>query len=89
MLRPILIRSLICRLFDKIVPMGEKGFIIRWLLLSIVVLTLAYYFFNWSIFDAVESEQGQNTVNYIRDVLNAGWSYIKIPFVFVWEKIFQ
>ena len=64
----------------------DSGFI-GTLLLIIVGLALAKYFFNWSIFDAAASEKGQGTILYIRDVLNTAWSYIKTPAMFVWDKI--
>lgn len=66
----------------------DNGFI-GILLLIIVGLTLAKYFFNWSIFDAAASEQGRGTIIYIRDVLNTAWSYIRDPIVLVWEKILE
>lgn len=66
----------------------NKGFISK-LILIIVALALLKYFFNWSIFDALESEQGKNTINYIRDVLNTSWVYIKVPIMFVWQKILE
>ncbi len=56
--------------------MRQKGFI-SWLILIIIALALLKYFFDWSIFDAVASEQGRNTINYIREVLNVVWSYVK------------
>ncbi len=65
----------------------ERGFIVRWFLFAVVVLALAYYFFDWSIFDALESERGVATVAYIKKVLAAVWEYIKIPFEYIAEKI--
>lgn len=54
----------------------ERGFV-SWLLLIIVALVLLKYFFNWSIFDAASSEQGRNTINYIKEVLSTVWYYIR------------
>ena len=64
----------------------DKGFI-SWLILIIIALALLKYFFNWSIFDAIASEQGRSTINYIREVLNTSWSYIKVPVMFIWQKV--
>jgi len=67
---------------------GERGFI-SWLILLIVALAFLKYFFDWSIFDAVESEKGRATIAYIREVLDVSWAYIKIPILFVWHKILE
>ncbi|OHB10326.1 MAG: hypothetical protein A3G05_00285 [Candidatus Zambryskibacteria bacterium RIFCSPLOWO2_12_FULL_45_14] len=66
----------------------KRGFI-SWLILIIIALALLKYFFNWSIFEAIESEKGRNTVLYIRDVLNTSWAYIKVPVIYVWQKIME
>ncbi len=67
-------------------PKEQKGFITT-LLLIIIALAALKYFFNWSIFDAAASEEGQGTISYIRDVLNTIWSYIGEPVRFVWVEI--
>jgi hypothetical protein len=64
----------------------NRGFVSK-LILIIVALAAFKYFFNWSIFDAIESEQGKSTIKYIRDVLNTSWAYIKVSIMFVWQKI--
>ncbi|MDO8729189.1 MAG: hypothetical protein Q7K26_04900 [bacterium] len=64
----------------------DKGFI-GLLLLIIIALALLKYFFNWSIFVAASSEQGRNTINYIKDVMGVIWSYIKTPVLFIWQMI--
>ncbi|MDO8569669.1 MAG: hypothetical protein Q7R89_02770 [bacterium] len=64
----------------------DKGFV-GWLILVVIALALLKYFFNWSIFDAASSEQGRNTINYIKDVLSVIWSYIKTPALFIWQMI--
>ena len=64
----------------------RKGFI-SILLLIIVALALLKYFFNWSVFDAAASEQGQGTISYIRDVLNTVWSYIEVPVRYAWNEV--
>ena len=66
----------------------DKGFI-GWLVLIIIALALLKYFLNWSIFDAAASEQGRNTINYIKDVLNFVWSYARIPVLFIWQKVLE
>jgi len=68
--------------------MSKKGFIGR-LLLIITALILLKYFFNWSIFDAAASEQGRNTINYIKDVLYTAWSYIKTFVLPIWQKVIE
>ena len=66
----------------------ERGFI-SLLILLIIALALLKYFLNWSIFDAMESERGRETVSYIRDVLNIAWSYVRTPVMFVWQKALE
>ncbi|MFZ2484873.1 MAG: hypothetical protein WAX80_02775 [Minisyncoccia bacterium] len=67
---------------------GERGFI-GLLILLIVALALLKYFLDWSIFDAVESERGQATINYLREVLDVSWSYMRTPVMFVWDRIVE
>ena len=66
----------------------DKGFI-SWLILIIIALALLKYFLNWSIFDAIESERGRETVSYIRDIFNITWSYVRVPVLFVWQKVLE
>ena len=66
----------------------EMGFI-SWLILLVIALALLKYFLNWSIFDAIESERGRETVSYIREVLDVVWSYARTPVLFVWQKILE
>ena len=66
----------------------NRGFVGN-LILLVIALALAYYFFDWSIFDAAESEKGRDTIDYIRNVLTALYSYIKTPVLFVWNKIIE
>jgi len=65
---------------------NQKGFI-KLILLAIIALALLKYFLDWSIFDAIESEQGRSTIKYIRDILNIIWSFISVPLTFIWNKI--
>lgn len=66
--------------------MQNKGFI-KGLLLIIIGLALLKYFFNWSIFDAVESKEGRETISYIRNILNTLWSYLETPLAYIWREV--
>ena len=66
----------------------NKGFIGK-LLLIIIGLALLKYFFDWSIFDAIESERGKETVGYIRKVLDFIWSYLARPLNYIWNEIIE
>ena len=66
----------------------DKGFI-GWLVLIIIALALLKYFLNWSVFDAAASEQGRNTINYIKEVLSFVLSYARIPVLFIWQKVLE
>ncbi|KKQ83091.1 MAG: hypothetical protein UT07_C0010G0015 [Parcubacteria group bacterium GW2011_GWB1_38_8] len=66
----------------------NRGFI-GLLILIIIALAALKYFLDWSIFDAADSEQGRNTIEYIKNILNISWSYIRIPIFFIWEKILE
>jgi hypothetical protein len=66
----------------------NRGFI-SWLILIIVALAALKYFFDWSIFDAAATEEGRGTINYIREVLNTTWFYIKTPLAFLWDKLLE
>ncbi len=68
--------------------MKQKGFI-SWLILIIIALALLKYFFNWSIFDAADSDQGRSTISYIRDILNLTWSYLETPIAWIWQRILE
>ena len=66
----------------------NRGFI-SWLILLVIALALLKYFLNWSIFDAIESERGRETVSYIREVLDVVWSYARTPVLFIWQKVLE
>lgn len=55
----------------------EEGGFIGKLLLIIIALALLKYFFDWSIFDAIESERGRATFAYVKDIVATIWSYFK------------
>ncbi|PIP55437.1 MAG: hypothetical protein CO183_00605 [Candidatus Zambryskibacteria bacterium CG_4_9_14_3_um_filter_42_9] len=69
--------------------MQKEGGFIGWLILVIIALALLKYFFNWSVFDLTTTEQGRDTINYIKDVLVIIWSYVKIPLIFVWQRLVE
>ena len=64
----------------------NKGFI-GWLMLVIIALAFLKYFFNWSIIDAANSEQGKNTIKYVKDVLNVVWFYVRPSALYIWGII--
>ncbi len=64
----------------------EGGFI-GWILLLVIALALLHYFFDWSVFEAAETEQGRNTLDYVKSLISFIWSYLKIPIMFIWEAI--
>lgn len=67
--------------------MKKQGGFIGLLILIIIALAFLYYFFDWSIFDVAASEKGIKTINYIKDILNFVWSYVKIPVMFIWQVV--
>jgi len=67
--------------------MNREGGFIGWLILIIIALALLKYFFDWSIFDAAASEEGQGTIYYIRDILDLTWYYIQTPVLWLWDRI--
>ncbi len=64
----------------------DRGFI-GLIILIILALAALKYFLNWDIFDAAESEEGKNTIDYIRNVLNTVWRYIGAPLSWIWDEI--
>lgn len=66
---------------------GSRGFI-GTIILIIIGLAALKYFLNWDIFDAANSEQGQGTIGYVRDIINTIWKYIGAPLTFIWNQIF-
>jgi len=62
--------------------------LIGYVLLIIIALALLKYFFNWSIFEAAATPQGQETVGYTHQVINTVWSHLGVPFHFLWDKMF-
>lgn len=66
--------------------MKDRGFILP-LILVVIALAAAYYFFEWSIFDAAGSERGQRTIQYIKDVLATAWAYVREYALLAWNKV--
>ena len=64
----------------------NKGFI-GIIVLIILGLAALKYFFDWSIFDAASTEEGQGTISYIRQILDTVWSYLEAPVKFIWNEI--
>lgn len=64
----------------------DRG-LIGTIILIIVALALLKYFLDWSIFEAAESPEGQETIGYTERLLHTLWSYIETPAVFIWERI--
>lgn len=66
----------------------QSGFIST-LVVIILALAAAKYFFDWSIFDAAASPEGQGTVIYIRRILDTIWYYIGYPVTWIWNQILE
>jgi hypothetical protein len=64
----------------------NRGFI-GWLILIIIALALAKYFFDWSIFDAVNSEKGRETIEYIKNVIDVSWNWVKTTVMKIYGQI--
>lgn len=65
----------------------KNGGFVSLIIMIIIALAAAKYFFGWSIFSALSSEEGQGTVSYLRDIWNVVWGYIGNPLTLVWEKV--
>ena len=49
-------------------PNKKRGFV-KIIVILVIALAGLKYFFDWSIFDALNSEQGRATVSYTKEVL--------------------
>jgi len=67
--------------------MKRSGGFINTLVIIILALAAAKYFFGWSIFDAAETSEGQGTVVYIRRILDTIWYYLGYPIAWIWENL--
>lgn len=55
--------------------------------MALIALATLKYVYDWSLFDALASEEGKGTVEYIRDLLDAIWFYIGAPVTFAWNNV--
>jgi hypothetical protein len=65
---------------------NQDGFIAL-IIFFIIALALLKYFFDWSIFEASATPQGQETVSYTRHVLDTIWYYLQAPVAWIWNNI--
>ncbi|MCI5050903.1 MAG: hypothetical protein MRY57_01185 [Candidatus Pacebacteria bacterium] len=73
--------------FLKEEKIGEKGSI-RWIILIIIGLIIASYFFDFSVQEAIEDEQTQSNFEYIKThALNFYNAYLRQPINFFWNEI--
>lgn len=67
---------------------GERG-LIKWILLIIVALVLASYFFDFSVKEAVEDEQTQSNFEYIQTNTTDFWNeHLKSTADYLWNNVF-
>ncbi len=65
---------------------SDEGFITL-IIFFIIALALIKYFFDWSIFEASSTPQGQETVGYTKNLVETVWFYLKTPFMWLWGNI--
>ncbi len=60
----------------------ERGFV-GLILVILIALVLLKYFFDWSVFEAAETEEGKSALSYLTDLLYwlrglvvSAWNYI-------------
>ena len=67
---------------------GERG-LVRWILLIVIAIVLASYFFDFSVQDAVEDEQTQSNFGYIQKNAIEIWdTYLASTANYLWNDIF-
>ena len=59
---------------------NQEGGFIGIIILIIIGLAALKYFFDWSIFDVLNSEKGRETLTYLRNFLKFVWDFIKSIF---------
>ena|SRR3990167_10161530 len=69
------------------VKAGDKG-LVGTIILIIIGLAALKYFLDFDIFEAADTEQGQGTLAYIKQIINFIWDIIEVPVTFVWSNIF-
>jgi hypothetical protein len=65
----------------------KEGGLIGMLVLIIIALALLKYFLDWSVFEAAGTPQGHETLSYTKEIIQTVWSYLSVPFHFIWDKI--
>lgn len=66
---------------------GESGSI-KWIILIIIALVIASYFFDFNVQEAIEDEQTQSNYNYIKThLVNFYNAYLQQPIDFIWNDI--
>ena len=73
---------------DIITQQKNKGSI-KWIILIIIGLVLASYFFDFNVQEAVEDEQTQSNFNYIKNhLVNFYDTYLRQTIDYVWNDVF-
>lgn len=65
----------------------QAGFI-GLVVLIIIALIVLKYLYNFSVFEAANTPQGQSTISYTQQVLGSIWSVIGPPVIFIQNQIF-
>jgi hypothetical protein len=66
---------------------GNQDGFIALIVFFIIALALLKYFFDWSVFEASSTPQGQETVSYTKRVLDTIWYYLQAPIAWIWSQI--
>ena len=67
---------------------GERGFI-KWIIILIIGIILASYFFDFSVQDAIEDEQTQSNLGYIKEnAIHFYDTYLRNTIEYLWNDIF-
>jgi len=66
----------------------QQGGFIGLIVLIIIALIVLKYLYNFSIFEAANSPQGQSTISYTQQVLGSIWSVIGPSVNFIQNQIF-
>ena len=67
---------------------NKKGGFIGIIVLIIVALIILKYLYNFSVFEAASTPQGQSTISYTQQIINTIWTTIGPPLSFFNNKIF-
>ncbi|MCA9353053.1 hypothetical protein KC901_02620 [Patescibacteria group bacterium] len=67
----------------------ERGFL-KWILIIVIAIIIASYFFDFSLQDAVEDEQTQSNLGYIWDHIVTFYdSYLRQTVEWLWDFILE